>query len=167
MRGGGGTVRGLSQWVQLCMHIAQCTWSPNKLWRSNSIFNLWFTQRQIDRINMVFWPYFCNKCSFVAHVHFCAVCVSVNYGVSHLCESALPYLPVCSIYVEIWIPLWICWCMIRMTVVVYVVYCLTYLKENNKYLKKLWYLWWKVIIRSTIFLACEFVYIQTHAVNHT
>ncbi len=27
-------VRGLSQWVQLC------TWSPNKLWRSNSIFNL-------------------------------------------------------------------------------------------------------------------------------
>jgi hypothetical protein len=31
MRGG---VRGLSQWVQLC------TWSPNKLWRSNSIFYL-------------------------------------------------------------------------------------------------------------------------------
>jgi hypothetical protein len=28
-------VRGLSQWVQ------QCTWSPNKLWRSNFIFNLW------------------------------------------------------------------------------------------------------------------------------
>ncbi len=28
-------LRGLSQWVQLC------TWSPNKLWRSNSIFNLW------------------------------------------------------------------------------------------------------------------------------
>ncbi len=26
----------MSQWVQLC------TWSPNKLWRSNSIFNLWF-----------------------------------------------------------------------------------------------------------------------------
>ncbi len=33
--GGGGGLRGLSQWVQLC------TWSPNKLWRSNSIFNLW------------------------------------------------------------------------------------------------------------------------------
>ncbi len=33
MRGGG--LQGLSQWVQLC------TWSPNKLWRSNSIFNLW------------------------------------------------------------------------------------------------------------------------------
>ncbi len=32
-RGGGG-LRGLS-WVQLC------TRSPNKLWRSNSIFNLW------------------------------------------------------------------------------------------------------------------------------
>jgi hypothetical protein len=29
--GGGGGVRGLSQWVQLC------TWSPNKLWRSNSM----------------------------------------------------------------------------------------------------------------------------------
>ncbi len=33
---GGGELRSLSQWVQLC------TWSPNKLWRSNSIFNLWF-----------------------------------------------------------------------------------------------------------------------------
>ncbi len=31
---GGVVLRGLSQWVQLC------TWSPNKLWRSNSIFNL-------------------------------------------------------------------------------------------------------------------------------
>jgi hypothetical protein len=30
-----GGVRGLSQWVQVG------TWSPNKLWRSNSIFNLW------------------------------------------------------------------------------------------------------------------------------
>ncbi len=33
-RGVGG-LRGLSQWVQLCTR----TWSPNKLWRSNSIFN--------------------------------------------------------------------------------------------------------------------------------
>ncbi len=33
MRGGGG-LRGLSQWVQLC------SWNPNELWRSNSIFNL-------------------------------------------------------------------------------------------------------------------------------
>ncbi len=49
---GGGGVHGLSQWVQLC------TWSPNKLWRSNSIFNLWhkptsylsfLTRRQPDR----------------------------------------------------------------------------------------------------------------------
>ncbi len=32
--GGRGELRGLSQWVQLC------TWSPNKLLRSNSIFNL-------------------------------------------------------------------------------------------------------------------------------
>jgi hypothetical protein len=35
--GVGGELRGhshLSQWVQLC------TWSPTKLWRSNSIFNL-------------------------------------------------------------------------------------------------------------------------------
>ncbi len=36
--GGGGGVRGLSQWVQLY------TWSPNKLWRSNSIFDLWKTR---------------------------------------------------------------------------------------------------------------------------
>ncbi len=28
-------LRGLTQLVQLCK------WSPNKLWRSNSIFNLW------------------------------------------------------------------------------------------------------------------------------
>ncbi len=32
--GGGGELRGLSQWVQ------PGTWSPNKLWRSNSIFDL-------------------------------------------------------------------------------------------------------------------------------
>ncbi len=32
--GGGGGLRGLSQWIQLC------TWSLNKLWKSNSIFNL-------------------------------------------------------------------------------------------------------------------------------
>ncbi len=32
--GGGVAVAGLRQWVQLC------TWSPNKFWRSNSIFNL-------------------------------------------------------------------------------------------------------------------------------
>ena len=38
---GGGVLRGLSQWVQLC------TWSPNELWRSNSIFNnlWWFLRR--------------------------------------------------------------------------------------------------------------------------
>ncbi len=34
--GWGGGLRDLSQWIQLC------TWSPNKLRRSNSIFNLWF-----------------------------------------------------------------------------------------------------------------------------
>jgi hypothetical protein len=34
MAGGGGGLRNLSQWVQLY------TWSPNKLWSSNSIFNL-------------------------------------------------------------------------------------------------------------------------------
>ncbi len=33
--GRGRELRGLSQWVQLC------TWSPNKLWRPNSIFKLW------------------------------------------------------------------------------------------------------------------------------
>ncbi len=38
--GGGGELRGLSQWVQLC------AWSPNELWRSNSIFNLWQMQRR-------------------------------------------------------------------------------------------------------------------------
>jgi hypothetical protein len=33
--GGGGGLRGVSQWVKLC------TWSPNKLWSSNYIFNQW------------------------------------------------------------------------------------------------------------------------------
>ena len=31
--GGGGALRGISQWVKLCT----ITWSPNKLWRSKSI----------------------------------------------------------------------------------------------------------------------------------
>jgi hypothetical protein len=34
--GEGGEVRVLSQWVQLSI------WSPKKLWRSNSMFNLWW-----------------------------------------------------------------------------------------------------------------------------
>ncbi len=37
----GGVVAGSQPtWVQLC------TWSPNKHWRSNSIFNLWLTPTQ-------------------------------------------------------------------------------------------------------------------------
>ncbi len=36
--GGLGGLRGLSQWVQLWHHL---TWSPDKLWRSTSLFNLW------------------------------------------------------------------------------------------------------------------------------
>ncbi len=36
--GRGCGLRGLTQWVQLC------TWSPDKLWRSSSIFNLWSKQ---------------------------------------------------------------------------------------------------------------------------
>ncbi len=41
--GGGGCGPGLSQWILLCsVHTAHhVTWSPYKLWRSNSIFNLW------------------------------------------------------------------------------------------------------------------------------
>ncbi len=35
--GGGGCLRGLSQWVQLC------TWRPNKLWRTNSVLNLYMS----------------------------------------------------------------------------------------------------------------------------
>ncbi len=37
---GGGELRGLSQWVQMY------TWSPNKLWSSNSIFNLCFERKR-------------------------------------------------------------------------------------------------------------------------
>ncbi len=38
---GGGGVAG--QWVQLC------TWSPNKLWRTNFKFNLWLKVSQIEK----------------------------------------------------------------------------------------------------------------------
>jgi hypothetical protein len=38
-------MRGFSQWVQLC------TWSPNKLWRSSSIFNVW-----VSFINLITFP---------------------------------------------------------------------------------------------------------------
>ncbi len=41
--GGGGGLRGLSQWVQLC------TWSP--LWRSNCIFNLCFRHVYSNRLS--------------------------------------------------------------------------------------------------------------------
>ncbi len=34
-------LRGINQWVKLC------TWSPNKLWRSTSIFNLWVEPRTV------------------------------------------------------------------------------------------------------------------------
>ncbi len=38
--GGGGGLRGVSQWVLYsCVH--HVTFSPNKLWISTSIFNLW------------------------------------------------------------------------------------------------------------------------------
>ncbi len=45
--GKGGGLRGLSQWVQLC--TIHCTWSPNKLWRYNSIFNIWYQPPQLER----------------------------------------------------------------------------------------------------------------------
>ncbi len=56
---GGGGLRGLSQWVQ------RCTRSPNKLWRSNSIFNLWFEQSpsQIcDHVIMLFGHVQISRC---------------------------------------------------------------------------------------------------------
>ncbi len=45
MRGGGGGSCGVSANEYSCAH--HVTWSPNKLWRSSSIFNLW--QRQTKR----------------------------------------------------------------------------------------------------------------------
>ncbi len=45
MRGKGGRLRGLSQWVQLC------TWRPNNLWRSNSIFNLCLFRKVLSPIS--------------------------------------------------------------------------------------------------------------------
>ncbi len=46
---GGGELQGLSQWVQLY------TWSPNKLWRSNSIFNLWKNPWRWSGPDFPFW----------------------------------------------------------------------------------------------------------------
>ncbi len=43
--GEGAELRGLSQWEQLCTYV---TWRPNKLWRSNSIFNLWVDKEGQD-----------------------------------------------------------------------------------------------------------------------
>ncbi len=53
LNGGGGVrhgkgLRGLSQWVQLC------TWSPNKLWRSNSIFNVMVGSLKVHKIENFF-----------------------------------------------------------------------------------------------------------------
>ncbi len=49
---------GLSQWAQLC------TWSPNKLWRSNSIFNLCCA----------------GKIRALYETHCCAYCILENYN---------------------------------------------------------------------------------------
>ncbi len=68
-RGWGG-LRGHSQSIQL-WHNAHCTWSPNKLWRSNSIFNLCWqsTERSAKHMYWVkyrekkvfnFWYFFCS-----------------------------------------------------------------------------------------------------------
>ncbi len=46
--GGFGGVGGHSQWVQLC------TRSPNKLWRSNSIINLWSATNARQRFTLIF-----------------------------------------------------------------------------------------------------------------
>jgi hypothetical protein len=49
MRGEGGMM-GLSQWVQLHK------WSPKKLWRSNSIFNIWVVvPYRLDRYLFAVW----------------------------------------------------------------------------------------------------------------
>jgi hypothetical protein len=47
--GEGRGLLGLSQWVQLC------TWSLNKLWRSNSIFNQCFQLVEIPVSFLYFW----------------------------------------------------------------------------------------------------------------
>jgi hypothetical protein len=47
--GGGGWVAGLNQWEQLC------SWSPNKLWRFNSKFNLWVRLYHVSLENEDWW----------------------------------------------------------------------------------------------------------------
>ncbi len=54
-RGGGG-LRCLSQWEHLC------TWSPNKLWRSDSIFNLWPSSLSGD------YRWWCNCFGYIVHL---------------------------------------------------------------------------------------------------
>jgi hypothetical protein len=69
----GDGLQGLSQWVQLC------TWSPNKLWRSNSIFNLCWQFSS--------WP---AKSSQHARLTFN---IPVNYTVTCHMVNSHQYLP--------------------------------------------------------------------------
>jgi hypothetical protein len=49
MRGEGGSC-GVSANEYSCAH--HVTWSPNKLWRSTSIFNLWFMFYHVERVQL-------------------------------------------------------------------------------------------------------------------
>ncbi len=69
--GGGGELRGLIQWLRLY------TWSPNKLWRSDSIFYLWsllFHQsRTSSSLSVLSMPFF--KGAFLDFlIQHCLIC---------------------------------------------------------------------------------------------
>ncbi len=50
MRGEGGSCRVSANEYSCAHHV---TWSPNKLWRSTSIFNLWFMVYHVARVQLL------------------------------------------------------------------------------------------------------------------
>ncbi len=71
IRGGGGGVRGLRQWVQLC------TWSPKKLRRSNSVLTFlhkfryplgWIEILELEPSCMFWWPRICKMVPYLKPV---------------------------------------------------------------------------------------------------
>ncbi len=74
LNAGGGGVWGLSQWVQLC------TRSPNKLWRSSSIINIWFNWKECGFVSWVieWWWQFSGNVFMLSANDFSWGCAFLN-----------------------------------------------------------------------------------------
>ncbi len=96
--GGRGELWGLSQWVQLC------TWSPNKLWRSNSIFNLCcLSSKTFAKVLFYLLPFLFpsyKSLSFLSACFLSVIPVSL-FPLCHSCQpvSSLSFLSACFLSV--------------------------------------------------------------------